>query len=206
MEILKRYNIHIKGKSPLIMCSDKLCDPLDPNKKRLSEITSLKKKTDDHHRFIDRIVWEGSLCYQEELGIYVPTKWLMASIQNGAKKNRNGRMIVGLVIEEPIGITIEGYRNMTPEKLWNIVDKRGQQLHALRMSVVVNMARVMTTKAIIHNWEIKFDVELDTEIFPLEQFKMALYNAGRISGIGGMRPEKGTGSYGRFLVQDIKEL
>ena len=115
-------------------------------------------------------------------------------------------MIVGLVIEEPIGITIEGYRNMTPEKLWNIVDKRGQQLHALRMSVVVNMARVMTTKAIIHNWEIKFDVELDTEIFPLEQFKMALYNAGRISGIGGMRPEKGTGSYGRFLVQDIKEL
>lgn len=206
MDIIKNYTIHLKGISPLIMCADTLCDPLHPDKKRLSELTSLKKKTDDHHKLIDKIIWAASLCYDEELGIYLPTKWLRASIQNGAKKNRNGRMIVGLVIDEPIGISIKGYEKMTPEKLWKIEDKKNRQVHVLRMSVVVGMARVMTTKAVIDNWEIEFNVELDTEIFPFEQFKMSLHNAGRLAGVGGMRPEKGTGSYGRFIVENIKEI
>ena len=115
-------------------------------------------------------------------------------------------MIVGLVIDEPIGISIKGYEKMTPEKLWKIEDKKNRQVHVLRMSVVVGMARVMTTKAVIDNWEIEFNVELDTEIFPFEQFKMSLHNAGRLAGVGGMRPEKGTGSYGRFIVENIKEI
>ena len=58
MDIIKNYTIHLKGISPLIMCADTLCDPLHPDKKRLSELTSLKKKTDDHHKLIDKIIWQ----------------------------------------------------------------------------------------------------------------------------------------------------
>lgn len=206
MDIINRYEIHLKGVSPLIMCSDKLCDPLNEDKKKLSQLTSLKRKTDEHHKLIDKIMWEGNLCYEEDLGIYVPTKWVRASIQNGAKKNRNGRLIVGVVIDEPIGVTIKGYKKTTPEMLWNILDKKGKQIHVLRESAVVKMARIMISKPIINSWEISFKIELDTEIFPFEQFKLALFNAGRLSGIGGMRPERGSGSYGRFIIENIKEI
>lgn len=206
MDFVKYYEITLKGLSSLIMNSDRLCDPLDPDKKRLSSITSLKKKNDEHILEMERIGWEGRLCYDEELGIYIPTKWLRGCIKSGAKRNKKGMDTVGLIFEEAFGIPLMGYEKFTPEKLWNLKNKKGNRLHCFRESVVIDKKRIMSCRPIFSEWKIKFKTQLHTDIFSFDDFQQALYSAGIRSGIGDLRPQKATGSYGRFMIEEIKEI
>lgn len=206
MELLKRYRLHIKGISPLIMHSDKLCNPLHPMTKKMKEITCLKTKKDEHHFAMAKIEWEGGLYYHEDLGVYMPSKCLMGCFKSAAKKFRLGRAIKALTIDCAIGTPLIGYEKITPAELWEIKSKNGEHKHVFCETVVVNRSRIMRTRPIFHNWEIKFDIFLNVELLSLKQLETIIHTAGFEYGLCELRPEKATGVCGRFILESMEEL
>jgi hypothetical protein len=206
MDTLKKYQIYIKGISPLIMHSDKLVDPLNPMKKKLSEITQIKKKKDEHYLAMAKIEWEAALYYSEELGIHMPSKCLKGCIKSAAKKYRLGTATKGILIDEPIGAKLIGYEKYTPEKLWEKVNDQGKQIHVFSESLRVGTAKIMRTRPIFPKWEVRFGIFVDLDIFSYKDLEMVLNTAGYEAGLCELRPEKAAGTYGRFNVEEIKEV
>lgn len=204
---IQNIEITIEGTTPLIMHSDVLCNPLNPMSKKMKEISGIRKKTDEHHLAMARIEWEASFYYNEELGFYMPTKCLFATIKSAAKKSKKGKLVVNAInFSSAIGFPLSNLKNKTPKDLWDIESSNGSKVYAHCESVVVGMARIMRTRPIFQKWEVKFDVMLDKEVMSIEEFRSLLDIAGMQCGLCELRPERGNGSYGRFEVTRFEEV
>lgn len=206
MNTLKKYKIHLKSLSPLIMHSDRLCNPMNPLSKKLKEITKLRDKKDEHYVAMSRIEFEGAMYYCEEIGIYMPSKCLAGCFKSAAKKFKLGKHTKAITIDCPIGTPLIGYEGKTTEKLWNEVNKNGEQVHVFAETVVVNRARIIRTRPIFNKWEVKFDLYLNSELLAIDQLKRIIETAGFEFGLCELRPEKATGTYGRFTLENLKEI
>lgn len=71
--------------------------------------------------------------------------------------------------------------------------------------VVVQRARVMRHRPRLETWTLSLNLEIDDEILDVENVHQILSDAGRRSGIGDFRPQKG-GPFGRFIVVEWKVL
>jgi hypothetical protein len=152
-----------------------------------------------------RIEFEGALYYQEDIGIYMPAKCLGGCFKAAAKKFKLGKATKALTIDCAIGTPLIGYEGKNSEQLWQIVNKNDEQLHVFAETVVVNRARIVRTRPIFHKWEVKFDLYLNTELLSIEQLKRIVDTAGFEFGLCELRPEKATGTYGRFTLETLKE-
>ena len=204
METLKKFNIHLKSVSPLIMHSDTGCNPLHPVVKQLKEISAIKNKKEDHHLAMSKLEFKLSLYYDDEIGIYLPVKCLMGSFKAAARKSKKGPNCRGISIDASLGIPLIGYEEFDPEKLWNVESKNGRK-YAFIEPVNVQRAKIMRTRVILPSWEAKFDLYLDTECFESKELKTLIETAGFEKGLCELRPEKATGTYGRFTLESMKE-
>ena len=91
MQTLKRYELHLKSLSPLVMNCDTLANPLHPTTKKMKEITSLKTKQDEHHLAIAKLQWEASLYYDDENGVYLSSKMIIGCFRASARKEKQKR-------------------------------------------------------------------------------------------------------------------
>lgn len=206
MEIMRKFNVHLKSLSPLIMHSDRGCNPFNPLTKKMKQISSIKNKKEDHFLAMSRIEFELGLYYDEEIGVYLPSKCLMGCIKAAARKQKKGKDTRGISIDCAIGTPLIGHEKSTPEKLWEVVGKNGEQKYVHVEAVKVMRAKIMRTRPIFHSWEVKFDLYLDTECFTAEELKAIIITSGFECGLCEMRPEKATGSYGRFSLESMKEI
>ena len=196
---IKKIDITIEGITPLIMHNDTLCNPLHPITKKMKEISGVRKKTDEHHLAMARIEWGSSFYEDKELGIYMPTKSIFATIKSAAKKSKQGKVIVNAInFSHAIGFPLNGLKGQTSDKLWKKINAEGLQPYVFCESVTVGRAKIMRTRPIFHKWSVDFDVMLDTEVLTIEDFKSFCEIAGSQCGLCEHRPEKGNGSYGRF--------
>ena len=205
MEVLKKYSVHLKSLSPLIMHSDRGCNPLNPLTKKLKSISCIRQKKEEHYIAMAKIEFENGLYFDEQLGIYMPAKCLAACFKAAAKKYKLGTASKAITIDCPVGTPLMGYEKMTPEKLWDVMDSAGNQKFVFCESVVVSRARIMRTRPIFQKWEAKFDLYLNTELLSLDQLKQIIQTAGFEYGLCELRPGRATGTYGRFDVESIKE-
>lgn len=206
MEVLKKYNIHLKSLSPLIMHSDKGCNPFHPLTKKMKEISAIKNKKEDHHLAMSRIEFELGLYYDESIGIYLPSKCLMGAFKAAARKSKKGKETRGITVDCALGTSLIGYEKMTPEKLWEVKTKSGEMKYVFIEPVKVMRAKIMRTRPIFPVWEVKFDLYLDTECFNPDELKSMIQTAGFECGLCELRPEKATGTYGRFTLESMKEI
>ena len=202
MNNIKKYNVHIKGITPLIMHCDKACNPLHPITKKMKEITCIKKKTDEHHLALSRIEFEASMYYDENLGIYMPSKCLQGCIKSSAKKFKKGRQTKAIILDEPIGYPLIPFKGKDIDYLYNETNKSGERPYVFIENVVVGMAR---TRPIFHKWEVKFGLFLDTELLPEQELQTIIETAGYEYGLCELRPERATGSYGKFELISFQE-
>jgi len=206
MQTLKRYSIHLKSLSPLVMNCDTLANPLHPTTKQLKAFTSLKTKQDEHHLAIAKLQWVASLYYDDEIGVYVSSKMIIGCLRASARKEKKGLAIKAVIVDCIPGASLVGYEKTTPEKLWSIKNKKEEQVHIFTESVNVQRAKTMRTRAIFQHWEIKFEILLNTEILSEAEFKRIIERAGFEYGFGELRPQLATGICGRFSLIEMKEI
>jgi hypothetical protein len=206
MEVLKKYAVHLKSLSPLIMHSDKLCNPLDPLTKQMKEITKIRKKQDEHYLAMAKLEWTAAIYYDDETGIYIPSKCLLGCFKSAARKFKQGKNTKAVTIDCVAGTPLIGYEKINPETLWGKTNKKGEQEHVFANTVVVNKSRIVRTLPIFHKWEAKFNLYLNLEILSEEELQTIIQTAGFEYGLCELRPEKASGTYGRFSLESFKQV
>jgi hypothetical protein len=181
-----------KGTSPLLLSCDKMADPLNPATIAHKEITSKRKKTEEDHAMIARSQWEGLMYWSDEVGVYVPSQNIRATIVGGAKLNKLGMQVKrGTIMGGHDHVPLSYGKKKTIDQLWDDPAYRDVR------SVVISSARVMAYRPKFENWSLEFSMTYDDTVLDVNQIKQACDNAGMFVGIGGFRPEKG-GPFGRF--------
>lgn len=182
-------NVELTGTLPLLMHNERLANPLDPASKKMKVVTAKRKKTDDDLEALSRVEFEGGLYHDEKIGPFVPSKWVLSMIRDGAKITKQGKDAIRAILlhETDIPIQYKGPRDI--DGLWKagMFDRR---------MVGNQKARVLRTRPRFDQWKIAFTLEFDETVFDRVQVERILMTAGRMTGLGDYRPV-----YGRFDVK-----
>ena len=77
---IKEISVKINGISPLLMHNPQTVDRFNPYTKRMAQINAKKKnRTDEDYRELASIEMASSLYFDTNLGVYVPTRWILSA-------------------------------------------------------------------------------------------------------------------------------
>lgn len=193
---MEKITLKITGTSPILMHSDRMANPLDPIKKRLSPITAKRKKTDEDHEEIAHIEWEAGMYFDENVGPHLPGRMIKAALIQAAKKTKDGPKIKSgvVVMTDKAPLQYAGPRKL--DEMWKskkFVDMR---------SVVVQRARLMRCRPIFPEWSVSVELIYDGSVVDRADIVRIAETAGALVGMGDYRPENG-GDFGRFNVEVV---
>jgi hypothetical protein len=187
--MIQNTTVKITGIAPLLQHNGQLANPLNPLAKRMKEITSVRKKTDEHHLQLQELEFLAGLYLDGQRRVIIPSEVIESCLVEGAKKAKLGKAFKAAVsVMEDSLLHYTGPK--TPEALWaeaeTFADVRG---------VRVGGSRIMRTRPVFHQWACEFTVHYDDEQVNLADVQRAINDAGSKSGVGDFRPR-----YGRFEV------
>ena len=188
---MKQKVFTIRGTTPMLMHSERLANPFDPNTIALKQLTSKRKKTEQDLLDMAKIEHAGGLYYDEQNGVHVPGYNVLATMINGGKIRKMGTQVkrAVLVLEDKLPLKFEGPK--TPDGLF--ADKRFVDIR----SVKVGTSKVTRCRPIFNDWSLTFTLVYDESAIQEYDLVNALRDAGSMVGIGDYRPR-----FGRFeLVQ-----
>lgn len=194
---MKTIKVKWTGIRPMIMHNADMVDPLNPAVRAIKDIHSKgsKKLTDSDREQMQRLEWEGSLYWDDELGLVVPSDNLEKTIREGAMKSRLGKTAeAASFVQEPL-VKVEGVKySKNKDKLYE--DKAFQIRKAVRIPPKTG-ARIMKVRPMIPTgWELGFTLEFDDSVINEKDLKKAMIDAGALVGLGVWRPK-----FGRFTVE-----
>lgn len=194
--MLTKFQVRIKGTSPLLMHSCRTANPLDEYAKKMKAITSKRNKTDDDILEIAKLEFIASCYYSPTVGFYIPAENIEACLVKGAKVNKNGQkaILAIRVLGEKLPLKHDS-QAQTPEELY-----LNEEFRDVRF-VNVNKSKILRCRPRFDRWECEFTVELDESIFTREEFLESINYAGTRACLGDYRPR-----YGSFeaIVEEIK--
>lgn len=183
---MKKLNIELEGMAPLLMHNGQLADPLNSFARQMKEISSIRIKTDEHHRQMATIEARGGLYVDEDNKICIPGQMIHASVINGGKFQKLGTALKRAfrVIEQSCEFDYEG-----PTDPDSYIKAPGNTFRAL---VGVQTSRIARTRPIFTKWSVRFTALLDEEQVNAKDFMRAVEDAGTMVGLGDWRPRFGT--------------
>lgn len=189
---MAKAKIEITGILPLLLHSDRGCNPSDPLVRELKKYTGKRSKTDEDLEMIARIEYELALPVNSKGVPAIHSKQIKASLRDGGKKSKLGKLITEavFVLGDNVGYVPLVYTGPnTVDKLFadkTFVDMR---------TVVVQGRRIMRCRPIFNEWGLKFDIDYDHELIDQDVLFGVFETSGARVGIGDYRPE-----YGRYSV------
>jgi hypothetical protein len=189
--MLQKLVVSIKGVSPLLLHNGQTANPLNRYSRQLKAVSGKRSKTDEDFEEMAKIEFHAGL-YLGEKGEYIlPAHNIEAVMLEGAKKNKNGRLVQGGAFVESDPVLVFNGSDKSPEELW-----AGGE-HALMVSVRVQRNRVMRTRPLIPSgWTAEVTVMYDPAVLEEPAIRQAFEVAGRERGLGDWRPK-----FGRFTVE-----
>lgn len=180
-------SITINGVRPLLMHNSRLANPTDTWTRKIKEVTSKRKKTDEDHAALSWLEARGS-CYETDDGkLALPVDNVFGAIFVAAKAFKLGTRMKGALVPitdiEPLYLNGET-RDATEHVNDGNIDIR---------SVQVQRARVMRSRPIIEApWSVTHQFEFMPDEINATELQQILERAGKIVGVGDYRPRFGT--------------
>jgi hypothetical protein len=196
---MKSIKVTWEGIRPLIMVSDRLVDPKDPITKALKSLTKKRSKdvTDSDRDEIERLEFTGALYWDSEVGLYIPSDNIEATIKEGARKSKKGKAAEAacFVSEDRVPLILPNGKSFkSPDAMFK--DPEYQFRRSVRVPPRTG-ARVMKIRPLIPTrWKIKFNLEYDESVLNESDLVTAMTDAGSLVGLCTWRPK-----FGRFLVE-----
>jgi len=178
----KKYEITIKGTSPLLQNRFSSGETIGTSKKKAST-TKENDVEDTIYRFPD-----GK--------IYQPSESIKQAMIEAGKSFKKGRA--------NLSKTFASFIIVTPEAIIHKI----QKIVTDRRAVVIpsTKGRVMRNRGRLNEWSLSFEaLVLDNDEIDEKLLHDVLTHAGHYIGIGDYRPQK-KGMYGRFIISSIKEI
>ena len=193
---MKKLKIEIEGIVPLLMHSNRLANPLDPDVKEYKKVSGKRKKTDEDHEWLAYNEWRMGLYLNEENDVILPDINIESCVVAGAKDARKGKQFQsGFVVPSAPKLknprTGRYYALDTIEGDANFYDTRAIKLQGSNT--------VMRTRPIFTEWSVEFDALFNENLIDKSDIIEALRVAGEQKGIGDYRPK-----FGKFKVNSIK--
>lgn len=191
MTKMKKLHFTITGIAPLLMHNGRLAAQDDPYSRRLSEISSKRKKIDADYEEMAHVEFLGGLYLGENDEPVIPSHVFEACIigrGGAARKERMGKeSAAAFWVIDDMPLQYDG--PSTPEELWK--DKRfvSQALVRIRNS------RITRTRPIFKKWSANVDVEFNTSLLNEDDVRRWIEVAGEQVGLMDWRPR-----FGRFTV------
>lgn len=194
----EKFKIEINGISPLIIHNCQISNPLNPYNKKLKEITSKRKKTEEDHEKILNIQWEAALYWSDSLGLYMPWENLYACLLKAAKSHKMGPKMGGFSFSDAIGYPIQTKHHKNLEALRNDPNNK------LVKMVNIQRSKTLSCRPIFQSWKIEFVFETDPNFITPNEVKTILLTAQARGGLGVWRPTSPQpGPYGKFSIDSF---
>lgn len=187
----KTLKIDVVGIAPLIMHNGQTANPLNKFAKAMKEVSGKRKKTEADFIEMARIEFSAGL-YMGPDGPVIPSQMIEAAVVNGARKSKDGKLVLaGVIVEKNATMLYDG-----PKTVQGLLD---DERFRIVSPVRIGQQKVMRTRPIFTNWRAELEILFLDDILNERSLVTAVRNAGMYSGFGDWRPR-----YGRFtLAQDI---
>lgn len=193
---MKTVDVEIRGIAPLLMNSNRGVNPLEPLVKEMKAITSKgsKKMTDDDQERLLHIKWLLGMYFDKEIGPYVPSINIEATLRNAAKLIRRGKDTgFGIVVSpDRVPVVYDGPR--TQDDLW--ADKKFSDFRVGK----IKQASVTLMRPRFDIWTLRFRIAYDEKVFSDNTIKDLITEGGNKIGVCDYRPK-----YGRYEVVSLKQ-
>jgi hypothetical protein len=186
---LNTIQITISGESPLLLHNGQTADPRNTYSKAIKAVSSKRKKTDADYDEMARLEWLAGL-YRFRNELVIPDYVLEATFVNGAKKSKRGPQAkCGLFFTEHAILDFVGKPSEINDQ--TLADMFDGNNFTHTAGVKVGTAKVMRTRPIFRDWNLKAIAQFDPDVLNLRDIEEIAVDAGKLVGIGDSRPKHG---------------
>lgn len=193
---IQQAHIHIKGINYLLQNNPQTVDPFNRFSKAMKVITKKRTgKTEDDLIELGNIETESKLYFDDEIGVYAPTRWLTEAICTGAFsviKIGKDKMRGGIFATEDKAKLI--YKDMS--KVKKIEDVVMNPVFRHRALLPQGQVRVPKDFPIFKDWSFETIVEFDDTVVDFSGLKAVVERTAKYVGFGDFRP-----TFGRALAE-----
>jgi len=192
---MKELNVKFNGISPLLLNNPQMVDVFNGYSKEMKKITNKRSKTDEDHLAISDIEMKAKIYWDDELGIYVPSRWLLAAFAKisfkTVKISKDNIRAGVFVVQDKAKLEYRGVKNVK-----TAIDVTQNPDFRHRMILPQQKIRIAKTTPIFHDWSFEFDIEFDDKIIDDTAMEQLLHHMGKYGGFGDFRP-----TFGRALAE-----
>jgi hypothetical protein len=188
---IQQANIKITGINYLLQNNPQTVDPFNKFSKMMKVITKKRTgKTEDDLIELGNIETESKIYFDDELGVYVPTRWLTEAICTGAFgviKVGKDKMRGGIFpTDDKAKLT---YKEMS--KVKTIADVVGNPTFRHRALLPQGQVRIPKDFPIFKEWSFEAGIEFDDTVVDFNGLKSVAERTARYVGFGDFRPTFG---------------
>lgn len=188
---MKTLKYKITGVRPLLINNPQCADPLNKYSKLKKPLTSNKKKTDEDYAEIAELDMRSKIYWDDELGIYVPSTWIMAALgavsfstcKVSKKAIRSGLFMV----EDKLKLSYK-YQRTVKEKSDIVLNQDFRH----KMILPQGQVRLAKVFPIFFDWSFEGSVEFDESITTERDLINMFNKCCKYGGFGDFRPTFGT--------------
>lgn len=193
---IKSLRIKVNGIKPLLLNNPQTVDPFNKYSKAMKSITAKRTgKTEDDLLELGNIEVESKLYFDDELGVYVPSRWLTEAICTaafGTVKIGRDKMRGGIFsTEDKVQLTYKG-----SNKVKTKADIVKNSDFRIRMGLPQGKVRICKDFPIFHGWSFETSVEYDDSIIDEASLRRVVEHTSKYVGYGDFRP-----TFGRALAE-----
>jgi hypothetical protein len=185
---MKNVNVKLTSIAPMLMHSDRTANPLDQFARELKKISGKRKKTEDDYEEMSKLEFIAGCYYDKKY--FIPAANIEACLIASAKHTKRGTIIKQAIIVPDDASFNFKHEKHDPTKLFE-----KEKLYVDMRTVKVGTSKVIRTRPIFNEWEVSFQIYIDTDKLNVEELREILENAGKYVGLGDYRPR-----YGRFQI------
>lgn len=188
-----KLTLQLTGIRPMLMHNARLANPIDPYTRRVKELTSKRKKTDEDLILLMQAEARGSAYETTDNLLGLPTVNVWRCLYDAAKAFKRGEDIKRAVSHDPVvePLLIPGKRSGS----WVEVDVDKYLADGTKIdyrSVKVTTSRVMRSRPVIMEWRSTHTFEVLDDIIDARDLPQIIERAGRVGGMCDYRPIYGT--------------
>lgn len=186
--MLQELKLKLRSVAPLVMHNGQTADPMNKFARQMKELSGQRKKTEEIYIEMSRVEWLASLYVNEDGALILPSELIEATIHNGAKFSKLGKVFKSSVFVNDDAVLDIGVKKKAVEL---ISEDKYRYVRCVR----VGQARVMRTRSIFNQWKCDVTVLYDDEQVNKTDVMRAVKDAGVRVGFCDRRPK-----FGRFEV------
>lgn len=189
---IQQIAVTFNGTRSLLLNNPQMVDRFNKFTKLIAPINAKRtRRTDEDYLHLADLEVEAKTYFDDELGVYVPSRWVMAGLAKStykvAKISKADVRSAVSINQDKVSLMYEGM-----EKVKTIADIVKNSDFRHKMILPQGQIRIAKSMPIFHNWSFSFSLAFDDTVLDFDDLQRALQHSATYGGFGDFRPSFGT--------------